>query len=166
MLWIPLFWGMVLCHWIITFLGFKTILPQNARNQLPNDAVSHPGIMESPATPLQRPGVCSLSKVTLKISSIYIYYGMKYRMVYIDGWHTLCIQHFKCRYENILRSILPTAVLPFLIFWTLVERCIPAFQSGIIYTFQIRFITHLYLNGLSLHSLLMQALWQNIFFFL
>jgi hypothetical protein len=57
MLWIPLFWGIVLRQWVIGFSGFKTILPQNFRNQLPSDVVSHPGRMESPATPLQRHGV-------------------------------------------------------------------------------------------------------------
>ena len=53
------------------FSDFMTILPQNVRNQLPSDAKSHPRIMESPATPLQRPGVCSLSKDTLMILPMY-----------------------------------------------------------------------------------------------
>ena len=89
---IPLSWGTVLCHWVIDSSGFKTILPRNFRNQLPSDAVSHVGRMESPATPPHMVYltfcVCSLSKVTLKISPMYIYYGKKYRTVYTDGRHT------------------------------------------------------------------------------
>jgi hypothetical protein len=93
MLWIPLFWGIVLCQWVTDFSGFKILLPQNFRNQFP---VMWCHILEEWNLQLHHCKdtvyltfcVCSLSKVTLKISRMYIYYGKKYRTVYTDGRHT------------------------------------------------------------------------------
>jgi hypothetical protein len=94
--------GIRCCHWVIRFLYFKTILPQNIRNQLPSDVMSYLRRMQSSATPQQWPDVCSPSKVMLKISLVHIHCSIKYTMNSLYRWktHRLCVQHFKPLYEN------------------------------------------------------------------
>jgi len=69
----------------------------------------------------------------------------------------LCVRHFTCLYEDIPCSVFHTALLPFRIFSTQVERHTPVWECIYIcvHIFQIYFITHLYLTSLSLYSLLM-----------